>query len=112
MIYLITTTILMATIIGLQIWWARRTIQKMLLVRDNIDSLNELTSEYLAHIKHVHSLERYYGDETLEELISHGEELSRSVESFLEIFADYSDLEKVNLIIEGEDTLDEFEESL
>lgn len=112
MTYFIVTIILMALIIGLQLWWARKTIQKVLLVRDNIEGVNDLISEYMEHLKHVHSLERYYGDETLEKLISHGEVLQQSVEDYLEIFADYSELERVNLVLEGEEGTDEFEENL
>ena len=98
---------LLSIVVCLQTWWIIRSIKKFLLIRDLFDDVYTNIGSYLAHLNHVHSMERYYGDETLESLIEHGETTVTGVEEFLEVFSEFSDLGTINLLEEeGEEQLD------
>ena len=100
------TTIVLFSIAGVlicfQLWWITRSIKKFLLIRDLFDDVYMNIGEYLEHLKHVHSMERYYGDVTLESLIEHGETTAASVEEFLEVFSEFSELGAISLLEEDE----------
>jgi len=96
MISYITIGILIL-VIGFETWWILKTIKKLWLIKDLFAGAYEVVSSYVEHIKYVHGLERYYGDETLKGLIEHGESTQLGVEEFLEIFSEFEDLKEINL---------------
>jgi hypothetical protein len=96
MISYITIGILGAIVI-LQGWWIFRSIKLLWVIKDLFSSVYANIATYYDHLKHVHSLERYYGDETLKGLIEHGESTCLGVEEFLEIFAEFEDSGEINL---------------
>jgi hypothetical protein len=107
MINYITIGVLILLVLALafQSWWILKTIKKLWLIKDLFAGAYEGIYSYVEHIKYVHGLERYYGDETLKGLIEHGESTRLSVEEFLEIFSEFEDLEEINL--PGPDITDE-----
>ena len=104
---------ILITIIVLQFWWIFRSIKIMWAIKDLFSSVYANIATYYDHIKYVHSLERYYGDETLKGLIEHGETTCLSVEEFLGIFAEFEDSGEINLpeLEEGEDIVDDTDET-
>lgn len=108
MISYITIGIL-GLVIVLQWWWILRSIKMFWIIKDLFSSVYENIASYHGHVKHVHSLERYFGDETLKGMIEHGESTCLGVEEFLEIFAEFDDLGEITLpeLEEKEDTVDE-----
>jgi len=100
-------------IIALQTWWILRSIKIMWTIKDLFSSVYASVATYYDHVKYVHSLERYYGDETLKGLIEHGETTCLSVEEFLGIFAEFEDSGEINLpeFEEGEDIVDDTDET-
>ena len=105
MISYITIGIL-ALIVVLQAWWIFRSIKLLWIIKDLFSSVYANIATHHEHVKYVHSLERYYGDEILKGLIEHGETTCLGVEEFLAIFAEFEDSGEIN-IPELEDTEEE-----
>ena len=96
MISYITIGVL-SLLLVLETWWILRTIKKFWLIKDLFSDTYQEISDYVEHIKRVNELEKYYGDETLKELLEHGESTGYAVEEFLDIFSEFSDLDQINL---------------
>ena len=88
---------ILVLLIGLETWWIIKSVQKFLVIKQLFKDVYDDVDSYIEHVKYVHSLERYYGDETLKALIEHGESTRLSVEEFLGIFSEFEDLEQINL---------------
>ena len=92
-----------------QAWWITRSIKKFLLIRDLFEDVYVNIASYLEHLNHVHSLERYYGDETLEGLVEHSETTAANVEEFLEVFSEFSELGAI-ILPEEDEGVDELDD--
>jgi hypothetical protein len=96
MISYITIGVL-ALVVGLETWWIIKSVQKFLIIKQLFKDVYDDIDSYAEHVKYVHGLELYYGDETLKALIEHGDSTRLSVEEFLEIFSEFEDLEQISL---------------
>ena len=74
-------------------WYIRVLLGKLMYVGDNLADLVTLVGNYKKHLKGVHSMEMYYGDETLKFLMGH-------TNSLLELLEDYEDVYTMTEIIE------------
>ena len=83
-------------VIGFLIWYIRSLLARLMFVSQNINDLVSLVSAYRVHLKSVHALDQFYGDETIKTLISH-------TNSLLEILDDYEDISSISIPLE-EDT--------
>ena len=90
MISYITIGVLLVLLV-LETWWIFRTIKKFWLMESLFSDIHQEITDYIEHIRQVNQLEKYYGDETLNELLEHGESTGRTVEEFLEIFSEFSE---------------------
>ena len=86
--------------------YLRKAMTKLLFVSENLNDLVEIIKNYQKHLKQVYSLEMFYGDQTLEFLMSH-------TNSLLEILKDYEDVYSIALPLEtqGEISFDREEEN-
>tara|TARA_R100001079_G_scaffold100217_1_gene64575 strand:+ start:6261 stop:6647 length:387 start_codon:yes stop_codon:yes gene_type:complete len=55
----------------LLIWFSKEQSRRLSYVSQNLGDLVELISDYGEHLKKVYSMEMFYGDQTLEFLMSH-----------------------------------------
>ena len=55
----------------LLIWFSKEQSMRLSYVSQNLGDLVELISDYGEHLKKVYSMEMFYGDQTLEFLMSH-----------------------------------------
>jgi len=55
--------------------YARWLIKSYSVLIEDISSINEMVLKFTEHVKSVHELETFYGDETLNSLLQHGREL-------------------------------------
>ena len=67
------------------IWYIRKLLGKLLFISQNLTDLVDLLSTYRNHLKKIHSLDMFHGDETLKFLIQH-------TNSLLDVLEDYSDI--------------------
>ena len=62
---------------------------------EDVNELADVVYEYVTHVKSVHEMEMFYGDQTLQSLISHGTKMVEKIEGF-----DFLDLENEQLPVE------------
>ena len=66
-----------------------RWLIKILKTReDDVNELADDVAKYVGHVKGVHEMEMFYGDQTLQSLIEHGTQMIERVEAFDFLFSD------------------------
>ena len=61
-------------------------LAKLLYVSDSIGSLLVSAKNFSSHLDNLHSLETYYGDETLGSLIRHSKQVIEDIKEFEDIY--------------------------
>ena len=65
-----------------------RLLKRFLFLSDNLDDLFDQIDGYTMHIENVHSLETFYGEPVLQNLMNHSKEVVEYVDDFRNIFDD------------------------
>ena len=86
MITAIIITVLSVSLNVLFIWYLRKVLKDLLLVSETIGDLFEDIGNFSSHLENVHSLETFYGDETLQSLIRHSRGLLDEFDQYKDIF--------------------------
>mgnify|MGYP001174343539 CR=1 FL=1 len=89
---------LIVNILG--VWYIRKIVSRLTFVNENIDDLGVLIESYQNHLTGIFSLEQYYGDQDIKNLLDH----TRSLKAVLD---EYSD---VSILLEEPQEYDENEE--
>ena len=98
--------VILLGVIALLIWYCFKLLKKIYFISDTIGVTNQRIKGFLNHLEQVYSLDTFYGDQTLQELIAHGKELRVFVDDYiLEVVPDDHTLE-----LEEEETEEEAEE--
>jgi len=71
----------------LLVWYLRRLVSQFMFFNENIGVLEEKLLAFNNHLSSIYELEMFYGDDTLEGLISHSKELLSNVQEFYENFS-------------------------
>jgi len=66
-------------------WYGRAILEDFYYMSDNLGSLIEQIIIFSEHLRSVHELEMFYGDEILGGLIRHSKDLVETVQDFVEI---------------------------
>tara|TARA_Y100001970_G_C13500850_1_gene493549 strand:+ start:225 stop:512 length:288 start_codon:yes stop_codon:yes gene_type:complete len=72
-------TISLAVNVGLLLY-ARWLIKILQAKEEESTAISETIAEYVSHVKSVHDMEMFYGDQTLTSLMEHGRELVLKIE--------------------------------
>jgi|TARA_B100000282_G_C31738739_1_gene495070 hypothetical protein len=64
------------------VWYVVKLLNRFLTFQDELDNFSETLEEYQVHIEIVNKLERFYGDETLGNLLRHSKALVEECQSF------------------------------
>jgi hypothetical protein len=81
--------IILLGVIALLIWYCFKLLKKIYFISDTIGGINHRITEFLNHLESVYSLDTFYGEPTLQELITHGKELKEFVDDYmLEVIPD------------------------
>ena len=64
------------------VWYVVQLLRRFLVFQEELDNFSETLEEYTNHIDIVHGLERFYGDETLGNLLRHSKALVEECQSF------------------------------
>jgi len=67
-------------------WYTRNTLSNLLYLSENLGSLYELVDDFANHLQAVYELERFYGDQTLTNLLEHSNALREVLGGYEEIF--------------------------
>ena len=81
MVEIILLAISIVVNIGL-VFYARWLIKILQTKEEETNNISEVLAEYVAHVKSVHEMEMFYGDQTLMSLIDHGKNLINKIEDF------------------------------
>ena len=100
MITAVIITVLSVSLNILFIWYLRRILKDLLFVSETIGDLFEDIDNFSSHLENVHSLETFYGDETLQNLIRHSRDL-------LDEFDQYKNILDLTSEEETEEELDD-----
>ena len=85
------------------VWYLSRLTEMLMFFSGNLNDLLDILADFSGHIRSVYELETFYGDETLHNLLLHGEKVVQQVEKFEEIIYLTEDEEPI------EDDVDEQE---
>ncbi len=72
-------------------WYVYRLLRKFLFLSDNLDDLFDQLDGYTLHIENVHSLETFYGEPVLQNLMNHSKQVVDFVDDFRSDFDDTKD---------------------
>ena len=83
----VDTALLIALLssIGINIfglWYIRDILGRLTWISRNINDIADLVSTYLIHLKNVHQLEQFYGDQEIKGLVEHTKELLVILEDY------------------------------
>ena len=68
------------------LWFLVKSLRKLLFVSYNLEDINEAINNYREHLKSVYELETFYGDQTLQSLLTHSYGLAEFLEQFEDIY--------------------------
>lgn len=78
------------------ILYSRWLISILKTSEQDLSSVSEMMQSYVTHIESVHEMEMFYGDQTLQKLIEHGNEIISEINEFDFILSspeDYKEME-------------------
>lgn len=64
---------------GTLIWYVRKLISQFNEAIENVSNQQEKVDEFVMHLETVYNMETYYGDVTIENLLKHSKDLSKSL---------------------------------
>ena len=70
----------------LLIWYARKLLQKLAYFSEDIGDMNENVEVFAEHLEKLHSLETYYGDQDLQNLIAHAKTTAQEMREFKNLY--------------------------
>jgi hypothetical protein len=76
MIWLVLALIVCLGIIGFMGWYIVNSLRKMQFITQSIEDLDLEMKSFEKHLKYIYELDMYYGDQTLEGLITHMKDLN------------------------------------
>ena len=84
-------------------WYMIKLLRRFLFLSDNLDDLLDQLDGYSMHVENVHSLEMFYGEPVLQNLMNHSRDVVAYVDDFRNDFDDTKDISELN---EDEETDD------
>ena len=103
----ILSTVCLAFVVGLLLWYISNALKKLLFVSDNIGELIVSVNKYMDILEYINSLEVYHGDDTIQSLMDETATLLVQMEKFENIYSLTTTIEEEE---EGEEEADEQEE--
>ena len=73
-------------VVGLLVWYIKKLTSQINDITANFDDLYSQIESYEQHVESIHSLEMFYGDQTLQGLIKHSRSLLNEIYDFQEKF--------------------------
>ena len=64
------------------VWYIRDILGRLTWISENINDIADLVGTYLGHLKNVHQLEQFYGDQEIKGLVEHTKELLVILEDY------------------------------
>jgi hypothetical protein len=68
------------------VWYVYNLLKKLLFVSENIEDFLEILKDYSDHVETIYNMETYYGDETIEHLLTYSKEVVQEIKTYEEIY--------------------------
>jgi|10_taG_2_1085330.scaffolds.fasta_scaffold21229_4 hypothetical protein len=91
-------------------FYLRWLLKNFTFLSDNIYNLLETIQTFSNHLGAVYELETFYGDETLQNLLTHAKQVAEDIKQYKEIYTLTHDEEELGDIFYGTETEAEAEE--
>ena len=101
--FLLSLSIVIAAIL---LWYIKKLTSQMNNITENFDELYSKIESYEQHVESVHSLEMFYGDQTLQALVDHAKSFDEQLDTFEFIYT-LTDEEEENPPDDDTDTASE-----
>jgi hypothetical protein len=86
-------------------WYIFKLLKRFLFLSDGLEDLYDQLEGYTLHIDNVHSLETFYGEPVLQNLMNHSKDVTSYVDDFRNIFDNTKEvLEEEQEIDDGKST--------
>tara|TARA_Y100001936_G_C15811872_1_gene527070 strand:+ start:223 stop:567 length:345 start_codon:yes stop_codon:yes gene_type:complete len=83
---LITLLVISVALNAVAFWFIRNLLTKLFFVSNNLGEVNEVMLRFSEHLEAVHSMETFYGDQTLQGLLQHSELVVQMLSEFDDIY--------------------------
>jgi uncharacterized membrane protein len=77
------------------VMYSRWLIKILKTKEDDMNELADDVAKYVGHVKGVHEMEMFYGDQTLQSLIEHGSQMIEKIENFDFLLEQETDSEEI-----------------
>jgi len=71
---------------AMAVWYIRGVLTKLLFVSNNLGEVNDVLIEFREHVDKIHSMETFYGDQTLQALLNHSQLVTEMLGEFDDIY--------------------------
>jgi len=102
-LYLLAALIVSAGLNILFISYISKMLKRMYYISDNLSYFKRHTNVFSEHLEKVYSMELFYGDQTLENLLKHAKELNAYYNEFMDSLDPEGVFEVENEILEDEE---------
>tara|TARA_R110000751_G_scaffold281856_1_gene384867 strand:- start:975 stop:1286 length:312 start_codon:yes stop_codon:yes gene_type:complete len=75
------------------IWYITQLLRRFLSFQEGLDAFALKLEEYETHVEVVNSLERFYGDETLGNLLRHSKAIAKESKQFIAVLGEEDEQE-------------------
>ena len=74
--------------------YCRWLIKSYRILTEDVESIQEMLSAFIAHLGSIYELEMFYGDQTLSSLMEHGKKLKEALEDIDLLEEEYDSTEE------------------
>ncbi len=83
---ILTLLVFSVVLNAVALWFIRNLLTKLLFVSNNLGEVNDVMVRFSEHLDAVHSMETFYGDQTLQGLLQHSQLVMQMLGEFDEIY--------------------------
>tara|TARA_B100001123_G_scaffold372815_1_gene436990 strand:+ start:101 stop:412 length:312 start_codon:yes stop_codon:yes gene_type:complete len=93
-VYLIILLVTLFLIIGLAAWCIFFLLKRLLYLSDNLQGVVVELEEYEKHIEKIYSMEMFYGEPVIQNLLEHTHEVNVNIKEFIEEYSERQTIEE------------------
>jgi hypothetical protein len=68
------------------IWYTRKAITRLLYISGTLSDLRDMVSVFRNHLEALHALETFYGDQTIQFLLQHANDLAEQLKEYEDLY--------------------------
>lgn len=76
-------------------WYIKRLLNDVRKIGEGLRSVKFVIFDYVKHLQHLYSLQAYYGEPTIKDLIDHGKIVIKDLKQVQSLFNSIQDVEEI-----------------